>query len=49
MLENISNLGKLLSRSEQQSINGGFQEPLPCDDRPNSCCGAWYPGIGCVD
>ena len=49
MLKNISSLGKALSKLEQESIKGGFNEPLPCDDNPYSCCGAWYPGIGCVD
>ncbi len=49
MLKNISNLGTTLNKSEQQSINGGDLEPLSCPDDPNNCCGAWYPGIGCIN
>ncbi|MDE1207150.1 hypothetical protein [Tenacibaculum larymnensis] len=36
MLKNISNLGSVLNKQEQQSINGGTTEcrflPHPCDD-----------------
>lgn len=30
MFKNISNLGKVISKTEQKTINGGFGEPLGC-------------------
>jgi hypothetical protein len=38
MLKNISNLGSVLNKSEQQSVNGGIKTtrciniPYPCDE-----------------
>ncbi|WP_299124253.1 hypothetical protein [uncultured Tenacibaculum sp.] len=53
MLKNISNLGTALNKSAQQSISGGFQEPLDCSATPvysnGYCyiCGVEYPANKC--
>lgn len=42
MLKNISNLGSVLNKSKQKSINGGNGRPLPCSSAPNRINGFCY-------
>ncbi|SEB36126.1 hypothetical protein SAMN04489761_0125 [Tenacibaculum sp. MAR_2009_124] len=44
MLKNISNLGSILNKSDQQSINGGGHPTTP--SKCLSCNGIWVPQAG---
>ncbi|MBG6129973.1 hypothetical protein IWQ47_001944 [Aquimarina sp. EL_43] len=46
MLKNISSLGVVLKKSEQQSISGGFGGPVSCSATPTFYNGqCWLCGI----
>ncbi|WP_157821923.1 hypothetical protein [Tenacibaculum sp. Bg11-29] len=47
MLKNISNLGSVLNKSEQKSINGGLQ--YSCDpSRPTPCASPIHLSVECI-